>query len=200
MATSLHQVRFKGVVVGQFTTAEITERLRAGDVSLSHAIEYRGRWMTVRQFIRETAPALTPPASGTATSLFGRLSPTNTDAEHSLPPPPPGASIVGDAVERRVREGYLWCGLTFLLPIALGLPIWLVCSQWNVPTTSLNACLILAILIGDGYAAWRAHRAAEALEQDGLDDIGRSLRQLALALAVAAACFWVTVTLLWLSR
>lgn len=200
MAAASHKVRFKGVVVGQLTAAEIAERLRAGEMSLTHAVEHRGRWLTVRQFLREAEPALAPPPPGASDSLFGRLTRRISHAEHPAPPPPPGASLVGDAIERRVREGYLWCGLTFLLPIALGLPIWLLCSQWGARATQVSTYLILAILIGDGYAAWRAHRSAEGLEREGLEDVGRSLRQLSMALAAASACFWITVTLLWLTR
>lgn len=201
MATAPHKVRFKGVVVGQLTAAEIAERLRAGEISLTHAVEHRGRWLTIRQFLRENEPAVTPPPPGAGAGLFGRLTRRSGETELPTPPPPPGASsVVGDAIERRVREGYLWCGLTFLLPVALGLPIWLLCSHLNAPTTSLNACLVVGILLGDGYAAWRAHRSAEGLVQEGLEDVGRSLRQLSMALAGASACFWITVTLLWLTR
>lgn len=200
MAASSHKVRFKGVIVGQLTAAEIAERLRAGEISLSHAVEHRGRWMTVRQFLGEGAPAVAPPPPGAGGGLFGRLTQRAGETGSAMPPPPPGSSVVGDAIERRVREGYLWCGLTFLLPVALGLPVWLLCSQWDVRSIQLSTYLILAILVGDGYAAWRAHRSAEGLQDEGLEDVGRSLRQLSVALAVAAACFWITVTLLWLAR
>lgn len=200
MAAASHRVRFKGVVVGQLTAAEIAEHLRAGKISLTHAVEHRGRWLTIRQFLRENELALTPPPPGAGAGLLGRLTGKNAGTEPPMPPPPGAASVVGDAIERRVREGYLWCGLTFLLPVALGLPVWLLCSHLNTPTTSLNACLIVGILLGDGYAAWRAHRSAEGLVQEGLEDVGRSLRQLSMALAGASACFWITVTLLWLTR
>lgn len=200
MATAPHKVRFKGVVVGQLTAAEIAERLRAGEISLTHAVEHRGRWLTIHQFLRENEPTVTPPPPGAGGGLLGRLTGKNAGTDPSMPPPPGAPSVVGDAIERRVREGYLWCGLTFLLPVALGLPIWLLCSHLNAPTTSLNACLIVGILLGDGYAAWRAHQSAEGLVQEGLEDVGRSLRQLSVALAGASACFWITVTLLWLTR
>lgn len=199
MGTTLHTVRFKGVVVGQLTAADIAERLRAGELSLTHAVEVRGRWMTLRQFLREKEPAVAPPPPGTGAGLFDRLTRRSNEPEAPVPPAP-GGSVVGDAIERRVREGYLWCGLTFLLPVALGLPVWWLCSHWSARSTQVSTYLILAILVGDGYAAWRAHRSAEGLESEGLEDVGRSLRQLSLALALAAACFWITVTLLWVAR
>jgi len=200
MAPPVHTVRFKGVVIGQLTTGEIAERVRAGELSLAHAVEHRGRWLTVRQFLGQTEPAVAPPPPGSAGGLLGRLTRRSNPGQDAGPPPPPGASVVGDVIERRVREGYLWCGLTFLLPVALALPIWMLCAAWDARPTQVSAYLILATLAGDGYATWRARLAADGLEAEGLEDVGRSIRQLSMALAAAAACFWITVILLWVGR
>lgn len=198
MAAPTHTVRFKGVTLGNLTAAEIVERLRAGELSLSHAVQHQGRWMTIRQFLQAQSPA-TPatPESGFLGRLTGR-SATGDDA--ALMPPPPGANPVGDAIEGRVREGYLWCGLTFLLPVLLGLPVWTLGKLLDIRPYPINTLLVVAAIGGSGYAAWRAHRCARHLQSEGLDEVGDSMRQLALALAAAAACFWVAVALLWLPR
>lgn len=204
MAAPLHKVRFKGVSLGNFTTAEIAERLRNGEFSLTHAIEHRGRWLTLRQYLRESnQPAVAPPSGG----LLGRLS-----AKHpppppgDAPPPPPGANAVAESIESRVREGYLWCGLTFVLPLFVGLPIWGLgkaltnSSQTILRTLQVNILLTLVAIAAAAYAAWRAQRNSQALDDEGLDDVGRSMRQLALGLSLASAAFWTMVIWLWLAR
>lgn len=196
MAPTLHAVRFKGVVVGNLTAAEIADRLRAGELSLAHVVRHQDRWMTLRQFFRENTHVAPPPPG---TSLLGRLAGKPTAAgDH--PPPPPGANPVGDAIEGRVREGYLWCGLTFVLPLAIGSPIWGLGRMLDLRNAAVVILLLVAALAGSGYAAWRAHRTSLGLESEGLHDVGRSMRQLALALAIAASSFWILVTLLWIAR
>lgn len=195
-APQTYAVRFKGVALGNLSATEIAERLRAGELSLAHAVRHHDRWMTLRQFLRETA-ATSPllPSGG----LLGRLA-GKPSATGDTPPPPPGANPVGDAIEGRVREGYLWCGLTFLLPLAIGLPTWGIAKLLDLRNIAGVILLLLSAALGAGYAWWRAHRTAGNLESDGLDDLGRSMRQLALALALASALFWAVVTLLWIAR
>lgn len=200
MAPVLHKVRFKGVTLGSFTTAEIVERLRGGELSLAHAVEHRGRWMTLRLFLRETTQTAPAPTGG---SLVGRHATKHPPIPPGdAPPPPPGADTVAESIESRVREGYLWCGLTFVLPLVVGFPLWTVGkfltggSDPLLRPLQISIALTLAAMAAAGYAAWRAHRNSLALDTEGLDDVGRSMRQLALGLCVASSGFWVLVV--WL--
>lgn len=196
MATARHAVRFKGVTLGSFTAGEIAERLRAGELSLTHAVEHRGQWMTVRQFLREGQPSAA--GSSALPSLLGRLT-GKPGQGGDQPPPPPGAEPPAAPIESRVRLGYLWCGLTFVMPILLGLPTWGLVRLFTERTAALKSSLAIAVIAGAGHAAWRAHRGATELMEEGLEDVGRSMRQLAIGLAAASAVFWITIALFFWS-
>lgn len=200
MAATRHNVRFKGVTLGAFTAAEVADKLRTGEISLSHAVERGGQWMTVRQFLQQAhAPAGGSTASpGLLERLTGKGAPPPPGGDH--PPPPPGANPVADAIESRVRTGYLWCGLTFVLPLLAGLPTWSVTSWLTDRSAAQKAALTLAALAGAAYAAWRARSCAQDLVEEGLDDVGHSMQQLAVALAVASSIFWIAITCLWVVR
>jgi hypothetical protein len=191
MAPLTYRLRFKGVILGNFTAAEIAEKLRANEISLMHAVEQRGRWLTVRQFQQDTAEAfLTPPNQG---GLLGRLAGKSSPPPppSGSPPPPPGSTLVADSIESRVRQGYLWSGLSFLLPVAIGLPIWLFRDPLHIPTTAFKILLVIGTLLGAAYSAWRTIQSAHSLQGEGLDDVGQSMQQLGIALAGASVCFWV---------
>lgn len=199
MSMIRHNVRFKGVILGEFTAAEIAERVRAGELNLAHVVRRRDRWVTLRQFLQESEVAATTEAPSAAGSLLsrltGRMPPPPPGGE--APPPPPGASSSGDPLESRVREGYLWCGLTFLMPAVIGLPIWGLCQLAGLKSTTLGILWSLFALGGAGYAAWRAHLCAQELRDHGLEDVGQSMRNLALGLAALSSLFWVLVALKW---
>lgn len=193
MAPSRHTLRFKGVTLGQLTASEIAERLRAGEISLAHVVEQGGRWMTVRQFLREAEqPALVAPPVG----LLGRLA-GRTTTPGDQPPPPPGSPAAADPFESRVRAGYLWCGLTFLLPVLVGLPTWGLCSLAGLKAVTLATLWCLAAVGSAGYAAWRAHLCARTLREQGLREVGESMRNLGFALGGLSALFWCVVALKW---
>lgn len=198
MASARHSVRFKGVTLGAFTVAEIADKLRAGELSLSHAVERSGHWVTVRQLLQQTQAATAAP--GASPSLLDRLAGKASTSSGDTPPPPPGSNPVAESIESRVRAGYLWCGLTFVLPLAIGLPAGALTAWLSDRSVALRSTLTLAALAGSAYAAWRAHRGAMDLVEEGLDDIGRSMQQLGVALAAASALFWIAVTWLWVAR
>ena len=64
----------------------------------------------------------------------------------------------------------------------------------------VSMLLTLATLVASAYAAWRARRNSHSLDAEGLEDVGRSMRQLAVGLSLASAAFWITVVWLWLTR
>ena len=107
---------------------------------------------------------------------------------------------MGDAIESRVREGYLWCGLTFVIPPLLGLPIWAIGRWIEARNFGMGLLLCASAIAGAGYAAWRTHQTSKALRTEGLDDLGRAMQRLGFALAAASAIFWITVDLLWVVR
>ena len=124
------RLRWKGAITGPFPLVRVSEMLRAGEISLLHNIEVDGSWMTVRDYFRAIGLSRTPSVSSTDTSGL----------DPDAPPPPPGAELplgqaltpdaarneAGESLERTVREGYLWCGSTFLLPPLFALLIYVV--------------------------------------------------------------------------
>jgi len=186
-----YRLRHKGIPVGPLTSTELLERLQSGELSLAHAIEVGGRWMTVRQHLREsTLAAPPPPVEGLAGRRLGR------DEDSGIPgmPPPPGAPASPVSLEGTLRSGYLWCGLTFGLPfLILSLPYY---YRGRIGLGSgLEAFLLIALAIGStGYAFWRAWKIAEVVEGEGLADMARSLRNLAAGLGATSALFWVIAT------
>lgn len=187
MAEDLLRLRFKGTVTGPHPRSEILERLAAHALSLAHCVEHRGRWVTLRAYLRETTPSL---AAGTS-------APPGLDAAGMIPPPPPGPGAAERQLERLTQRAYLWCGLTFGLPsLALG-ALWL--ASWvmsgGFPRGSALFCLLVFAL--GAVATWRAwHRArgaADELDAEGLGDVGRSVRQLADGLGAGSALLWLVV-------
>ena len=113
------RLRWKGAVSGPFSLPRVSEMLRSGEISLLHNIEVDDSWMTVRDYFRaiglgRAAPVSTadssgigsdiPPPSGSETARGEALATNNL------------RNAAGESLERSVREGYLWCGSTFLLP------------------------------------------------------------------------------------
>lgn len=199
MAATRYPVRFKGVTLGQLTGQEIADRLRAGELSLAHVIELRGRWMTLRQFLRETEPAQAaasaPPPGGLLGRLTGRTPPPPGADQ---PPPLPGAiAPAGDPFDSQVREGYLWCGLTFLLPALAGMPVWGLCHLAGLKPVTAAVLWSLSAVAGAGYATWRALNCVRRLRDNGLEDVGGSMRSLAIGLSALSSLFWILVAFKW---
>jgi len=178
-----HRIRHKGIILGPLARAEILERLAGGDLSLAHLIEVRGKWMTLRQHLRETSAATAPDSD--------RSPRAPAPAGADIPPPPPGSPRKPPTLDERIREGYLWCGLTFGLPLVALAPLWLLRGHLGMGPV-LETLALGAVALGcTGYALARAHGVSRRLEAEGVADVARSLRGLATALSGGSALFWL---------
>ena len=122
------RLRWKGALTGPFPLVRIQEMLRAGEISLLHNIEVDESWMTVRDYFRAIGLS-----RGVAVATFDNAQPTSgapTSAPGEELPvgealsPAASRNAAGESLERSVREGYLWCGSTFLLPPTFGLAVY----------------------------------------------------------------------------
>ncbi len=181
-----HRIRWKGAVSGPFTASVIIDMLRAGEVSLAHSVETEGRWITVREFLRGTHPrAESAPLAiaGTETREADRRDDVAT-----------GRRTADDSIERAVREGYLWCGSTFLLPPAFGLLVWL----WvlAVPETQpLSRFVLLAFcsIVGSLLPVAMVRRVGSVLDHEGLGELRQAQGRLSVMLAVLGLAFWLVM-------
>lgn len=181
-----HRLRWKGTVSGPHPASRIAEMLRAGEISLAHGVESEGRWMTVREFLRggraprEFAPARSQSADHAA--------PASADAEVSE------RQQTDDSIERSVREGYLWCGSTFLLPPAFGLLVWLWVQA--VPETQpISRFVLLAFCAALGclLPVAMVRRVGAVLEQEGLGELRQAQGRLSVMLAGLGFVFWLAM-------
>jgi hypothetical protein len=163
--------------------------LRAGDISLLHNIEVDGSWMTVRDYVRAIG--------------FGRA--PAVAAENAAPPPPgaelaPGETLspdalrnaAGESLERSVREGYLWCGSTFLLPPLFGLLVYV--GYLLEPQLSRTMILILLAFTTTPAALLPilfVRKIGLTLEQEGLSDIRQTQGNLAIILGFLSLALWM---------
>jgi len=192
------RLRWKGAISGPFPLARISEMLRSGEISLVHNIEVDGSWTTIREHFRTLGLSRGP--------LLPAVAPLPARADGETPPPPPGArpddlaafapnpapSAAGEALERNVREGYLWCGSTFLFPplFAAVVPLWEKASS-PLPFSSKYTLFIFATLLGVGLPVWLVARVGRLLSQEGLSEISHSQGRLCLFLAGLGAVFWL---------
>jgi hypothetical protein len=194
-----YRLRWKGAVTGPFALARISEMLRAGEISLVHNIEVNGAWTTVRDYFRTiglSRGALLPPIAPLAARSH----------DEDLPPPPPGApgsapspapnpaaSAAGEALERAVREGYLWCGSTFLFPplFAVVVPLWEKTSGSSLALSSKYTLFIFATLLGCSLPLWLVQRVGRQISQEGVSEIAQAQSRLCLVLAGLGAVFWL---------
>lgn len=193
------RLRWKGAVTGPFALARISEMLRAGEISLVHNIEVNGAWITIRDYFRTIGL--------NRGSLLSPITPFPARDDPDLPPPPPGAagtihapatpastasSAAGEALERNVREGYLWCGSTFLFPplFAVVVPLWEK-TVGTLPTSSKYTLFIFATLLGCSLPLWLVQRVGRQISQEGLDEISQAQSRLGLVLAGLGAVFWL---------
>lgn len=206
MATDAYRLRWKGTITGPFPLGRVSEMLRTGEISLLHNIEVDGKWTTVRDYFRATGLTRT---HATPTSL----SPFAGDE----PPPPPGAAATArpatvrrrlnpsEILERSVREGYLWCGATFLLPPIFALLIFPMSWLQGVEVPAMRSLhlaivFILATLLGSFLPLIFVRRIAAVLGPAGLKEEGEAQTKLALILGVSGAILWLAMVGWYLSH
>lgn len=191
------RLRWKGAVTGPFPLLRVSEMLRAGEISLLHNIEVDGSWMTVRDYFRAIGLTRAPSASAAENSGVGG----------ETPPPPPGAehplgealtpdaarNAAGESLERTVREGYLWCGSTFLFPplFAVVVPLWEKTSGSPLALSSKYTLFIFATLLGCSLPLWLVQRVGRQISQEGVSEIAQAQSRLCLVLAGLGAVFWL---------
>ncbi len=193
------RLRWKGAITGPFPLVRVSEMLRAGEISLLHNIEVDGSWMTVRDYFRAIGLSRVPSISSTDTSSgFG------ADA----PPPPPGAELplgqaltpdaarnaAGESLERTVREGYLWCGSTFLLPPLFALLIYVIYildSDRQISRTMLLILLSFTTTPAALLPILFVRKLGQTLEQEGLSDIRQTQGNLVIILGFLSLALWM---------
>ncbi len=195
------RLRWKGAVTGPFPLVRVSEMLRAGEISLLHNIEVDGSWLTVRDYFRAIGLSRAPIATAEANG-FGADAPSPPGAE--LPTGEPlsadsARSAAGESLERSVREGYLWCGSTFLLPPLFALLVygWHAISP-DTPPISLFILLTFTSALGCFLPVALVRKVGRSLDQEGLSEIRQTQANLAILLASLGFvlwlwCFWILV-------
>jgi hypothetical protein len=193
------RLRWKGAVTGPFALARISEMLRAGEISLVHNIEVNGAWITVREYFRTlglSRGSLLPPIAPLAARDDPDSPPPHPGAPGTTPTPAtplaPNTSAAGEALERNVREGYLWCGSTFLFPplFAVIVPLWEK-TVGTLPQSSKYTLFLFATLVGCSLPLWLVQRVGRQISQEGLAEISQAQSRLCLVLAGLGAIFWL---------
>jgi hypothetical protein len=191
------RLRWKGAVTGPFPLPRISEMLRSGEISLLHNIEVDGSWMTVRDYFRAIGLNRLPSAPSADGSRLG------SDA-----PPPPGAEMplgdslspdatrnaAGESLERTVREGYLWCGSTFLLPPVFALLIYaayILDADRQLSRTMLLILLAFTTTPAALLPILFVRKLGLTLEQEGLSDIRQTQGNLVIVLGFLSLALWM---------
>ena len=195
------RLRWKGAVTGPFPLPRIGEMLRAGEISLLHNIEVDGSWRTVRDHFRAIGFNRLPATSADA-SAAGADTPYVAGAELPLGAPlatDSARNAAGESLERSVREGYLWCGSTFLLPPVFALLVygWHTVSPDTQPI-SLFILLVFTTALGCFLPVAFVRKVGQALDLEGLGEIRQTQTNLAILLASLGFvlwlwCFWILV-------
>jgi len=189
------RLRWKGAITGPFPLQRVSEMLRAGEISLLHNIEVDGSWTTVRDYFRAIGLARVPSAASTEPAGFGADSPPPQGAEQPLGEmltPDAIRNAAGESLERAVREGYLWCGATFLLPPIFALLVYVAYLLDN----QLSRTMIVILL---GFTTAPAsllpilfvRKIGLTLEQEGLSDIRQTQANLAIILGFLSLALWM---------
>ena len=207
-----YRLRWKGAVTGPFPLSRVTEMLRTGEISLLHNIEVDGKWTTVRDYFRATG------LTRVHTPGPGFAPPLSPFAQDETPPPPPGAPGEGpravaarkrlsasEMLERSVREGYLWCGATFLFPPIFALLVFPMSWLQGVDVAAMRSLhlaivFILAALVGSFLPLIFVRRISATLGPAGLREEGEAQVKLALILGVFGAILWLTMCGWYLSQ
>jgi len=181
------RLRWKGSVTGPFPLQRINEMLRAGEISLVHSIETDSGWLTVRDYLRTTGqnrPSVLPdtgePGDTAVTSASGE------DFHGPLENHPDNyRNAAGASLERIVREGYLWCGSTFIFPLVFAIP---AAVFINFSRTGTNAKVIIftfTTTAGCLLPIYFVRKVGRLLDQEGLGEI----RQAQFNLVALLTCF-----------
>jgi hypothetical protein len=191
------RLRWKGAITGPFPLLRVSEMLRTGEISLLHNIEVDESWMTVRDYFRSIGLNRLPSATSADSAGLGG------DA-----PPPPGAEIplgdsltpdatrnaAGESLERTVREGYLWCGSTFLLPPLFALLIYVIYildSDHQISRTMLIILLTFTTTPAALLPILFVRKLGLTLEQEGLSDIRQTQGNLVIVLGFLSLALWM---------
>ncbi|MEO0039979.1 MAG: hypothetical protein RIS38_927 [Verrucomicrobiota bacterium] len=202
-ASSQFRLRWKGAVSGPHSAQRIGEMLRAGEISLLHGIEVDGSWLTVRDHLRASGQSRGPlHSAGESNGERREGSPSSGDLRPGDTPVATGDRAhheAGESLERTVREGYLWCGSTFLLPplFALGVYAWQLLAPETSPI-SLYILLVFTTSLGAFLPVHFVRKAGHLLDREGLGEIRQTQAGLAWALASLGCvlwlwCFWILV-------
>jgi len=196
------RLRWKGAITGPFPLNRVSDMLRAGEISLLHNIEVDGSWMTVRDYFRAIGLTRAPTTVSTEPAGLGADAPPPPGAELPLGDtlsPETGRNAAGESLERSVREGYLWCGSTFLLPplFALLVYAWQKVSPDTQPI-SLFILLVFTTAVGCFLPIAYVRKVGKTLDQEGLSEIRQTQANLAVLLACLGYvlwlwCFWILV-------
>ena len=196
------RLRWKGAVTGPFTLTRVSEMLRAGEISLLHNIEVDGSWMTVRDYFRAIGLGRVPSVATAASSGLGDDTPMPPGSETShgeALAPDNVRNAAGESLERSVREGYLWCGSTFLFPplFALLVYAWHSISP-DTPALSLFILLTFTTALGCFLPVVFVRKVGRTLDQEGLSEIRLTQTNLSILLASLGYvlwlwCFWILV-------
>lgn len=192
------RLRWKGNITGPFPLARIHEMLRSGEVSLLHSIEVDESWMTVRDYFRSVG--LNRPTLSTANPVEEIYNPSASQPNPSGPagnfPNSAGSSFSSrqnpaEILERNVREGYLWCGSTFLLPplFALLVFLWILIVPETAPISRF-VLFTFTTMVGSFLPIIFVRRTGVILEQEGLGEICQAQSRLVVILAVLGLFFW----------
>lgn len=181
-----HRIRWKGAVSGPFPASVIIDMLRAGEVSLAHSVEAEGRWITLREFLRGAQPRADRAApSGSGSEIREVAAQDDIVA---------GRRTTDDSIERAVREGYLWCGSTFLLPPAFGLLVWLwVLAVPETQPLSRFVLLGFCAIVGSLLPVAMVRRLGSVLEHEGLGELRQAQGRLSIMLAGLGLAFWLVM-------
>lgn len=180
-----HRLRWKGTVTGPFSSSRIADMLRAGEISLAHGVETDGRWVTVREFLRGSQPRAeyAPASSSEAESRPAVAQDPRTHERRTA----------DDTIERAVREGYLWCGSTFLLPPAFGLLVWLLAQAVGMQPLSRYVLLSFCAVAGCLLPVAMVRRVGSVLEHEGLGELRQAQARLSVMLAGLGLAFWLVM-------
>ena len=192
------RLRWKGAVTGPFPLVRVSEMLRAGEISLLHNIEVDGSWMTVRDYFRAIGLSRTSSVSSTDSAGHGAdTTPPTPGAELPLGEslaPVDARNAAGESLERSVREGYLWCGSTFLLPPLFALLIYAVYILDTDRQISRTMLLILLAFTTTPAALLPilfVRKLGVTLEQEGLSDIRQTQANLVIVLGFLSLALWM---------
>jgi hypothetical protein len=193
------RLRWKGSITGPFPAARIQDMLRSGEISLVHGLEVDGTWITVRDFLRASgynrpAAGLDPAGDGEAGAPSAPGAEFAGMGEHL---PETFRHAAGESLERTVREGYLWCGSTFLFPPIFALPVWIWKSLAETPANPLSALMVFTVLVFTTVAGCLmpvhfVRKVGRSLDQEGLGEIRQSQFHLAVLLAALGMALWLS--------